>query len=105
MIDALLPASHAFSAELAAGASPTAAWQRAVEAAEAGAAATATMFPRLGRAAYLGARALDTPDGGGMLCDLGLDTSLNGGLVGGKLRRYHTGVSSSERFAASAQRG
>lgn len=64
MIDALLPASHAFSAELAAGASPTAAWQRAVEAAEAGAAATATMFPRLGRAAYLGARALDTPDGG-----------------------------------------
>ena len=64
MIDALLPASRAFSAGLAAGASPAAAWQRAIEAAEAGAAATATMFPRLGRAAYLGARALDTPDGG-----------------------------------------
>ena len=41
-----------------------AAWQEATAAAEAGAAATATMFPRLGRAAYLGARALDTPDGG-----------------------------------------
>lgn len=64
MIDALAPASEAFGSGLAAGAMADVAWQQAVTAAEAGAAASATMYPRLGRAAYLGARALDTPDGG-----------------------------------------
>src|SRR3546814_5749684 len=61
-----------------------------------------TMLPQDRQERALAAR-FDTPDGGGMLCDLGLDTSLNGGLVGGKLRRYHTGVSSSERFAARSE--
>lgn len=55
MLDALAPAvtawkSYDFSA--------------APGAAEAGAAATAQMHPRLGRASYLGDRALGTPDGG-----------------------------------------
>jgi dihydroxyacetone kinase len=39
-------------------------WTEAVAAAEAGAAATASMRPRLGRAAYLGDRALGIPDAG-----------------------------------------
>ena len=54
MLDALEPASEAFTAAIDAGLAPQAAWQRAIEAAEAGTAATATMFPRAGRAAYLG---------------------------------------------------
>ncbi|MEJ1975755.1 MAG: dihydroxyacetone kinase family protein [Acetobacteraceae bacterium] len=64
MLDALQPAADAFTAAVHAGASPVAAWQQAVAAAEAGAAATATMRPRLGRAAYLGDRALGVPDAG-----------------------------------------
>ncbi|CAG9200247.1 Dihydroxyacetone kinase, ATP-dependent [Burkholderia vietnamiensis] len=40
------------------------AWAAAVQAAEHGARQTADMPPRAGRASYLGARALGTPDGG-----------------------------------------
>ena len=64
MLDALLPAVRAFEDGLAGGAAPANAWRAAVEAAEHGAAATATMLPRLGRAAYLGERALGVPDAG-----------------------------------------
>ncbi len=38
--------------------------ETAATAAEAGAAATAAMTPRLGRASYLGERAVGAPDGG-----------------------------------------
>jgi dihydroxyacetone kinase len=61
MLDALHPAAEAFATEAGA---PAAAWAAAVAAAEAGTAATATMRPRLGRAAYLGDRALGQPDAG-----------------------------------------
>lgn len=64
MVDALLPAATAFLAALDAGTAPAVAWQRAVQAAQDGAAATARMYPRLGRAAYLGERVLGTPDAG-----------------------------------------
>ncbi len=64
MLDALQPAADAFAAAIQAGTAPAAAWQQAVAAAEAGTAATASMRPRLGRAAYLGDRALGTPDAG-----------------------------------------
>ena len=64
MVDALHPAAIAFGAALEAGAAPGVAWQRAVQAAQDGAAATARMYPRLGRAAYLGERVLGTPDAG-----------------------------------------
>jgi dihydroxyacetone kinase len=64
MLDALIPASDAFSAALRAGIAPAEAWRRAVAAAEAGTAETATMHPRVGRAAYLGDRALGAPDAG-----------------------------------------
>lgn len=64
MLDALIPAADAFRAALAAGQPGPAAFTAAVAAAEAGATATAAMHPRLGRASYLGARALGTRDAG-----------------------------------------
>jgi dihydroxyacetone kinase len=64
MIDALRPAAAVFAAGLAAGRSAASAWGEAVAAAQEGAAATARMHPRLGRASYLGARAIGTVDAG-----------------------------------------
>lgn len=64
MLDALDPALSAWTAARKAGKSAAASWAEAVAAAEAGAAATAEMLPKLGRASYLGARALGSPDGG-----------------------------------------
>ncbi|TDH60296.1 DAK2 domain-containing protein, partial [Dankookia rubra] len=48
----------------AAGAGLASAARDAAAAAEAGAEATASMQPRLGRASYLGARAVGAPDAG-----------------------------------------
>jgi dihydroxyacetone kinase len=56
MLDALLPAVEAFDAGLA--------WPEVVAAAEVGLQATARMQPRLGRASYLGDRAVGTVDAG-----------------------------------------
>lgn len=64
MIDALRPAADIFSRELHAGGTPAEAWAEALLAAERGAEATARMKPRLGRASYLGERALGLPDAG-----------------------------------------
>ncbi len=64
MLDAWLPAGEAAAAVLAAGGSGAEALQKAAIAAEAGAAATAAMTPRLGRAARLGARAVGHVDPG-----------------------------------------
>jgi dihydroxyacetone kinase len=64
MIDALAPAAQALTQALAAGESPRDAWRKAVEAGVSGAEATRSMHPRLGRASYLGDRALGHPDGG-----------------------------------------
>ncbi|NKC34637.1 DAK2 domain-containing protein [Falsiroseomonas selenitidurans] len=61
MLDALHPAAEAFAT---AEGPVAAAWAAAEAAAEEGAAATATMPPRRGRAAYLGDRALGVPDAG-----------------------------------------
>ncbi|UPG73705.1 dihydroxyacetone kinase subunit DhaK [Roseomonas gilardii subsp. gilardii] len=64
MLDALHPAAEAFLAELEAGRPAPMAWAAAVRAAEAGAEQTTRMRPRLGRASYLGERALGVPDAG-----------------------------------------
>jgi dihydroxyacetone kinase len=64
MLDALRPAAEAFAAALDAGQPPASAWQAAVQAAVDGTKATARMHPRLGRASYLGERALGVPDAG-----------------------------------------
>jgi ATP-dependent dihydroxyacetone kinase len=62
MVDALQPASDALAH--AAGLSGSQAWAQAVDAARQGAAHTAGMTPKLGRASYIGDRALGVPDGG-----------------------------------------
>lgn len=64
MLDALKPAADAFAAAIDAGTGQRDAWEAAVGAAEQGTAATAGMRPKLGRAAYLGDRALGAPDAG-----------------------------------------
>jgi dihydroxyacetone kinase len=64
MLDALEPASEAFTAAVRGGAGLPESWKRAVAAAEKGTAATAAMHPRVGRAAYLGDRAIGVPDAG-----------------------------------------
>lgn len=64
MIDALHPAALKFKEKLAEGAPTEAAWAAAVQAGLQGAEATKTMKPRLGRASYLGERAVGHSDGG-----------------------------------------
>jgi dihydroxyacetone kinase len=64
MVDALAPAAHDFKAGLSKGLSGEEAWRQAVAAARAGRDATAKMQPRLGRASYLGERAVGIPDAG-----------------------------------------
>jgi dihydroxyacetone kinase len=63
MLDALHPAVTAWE---------TNGFSAVPGAAEAGAAATAQMRPRLGRASYLGDRALGTPDGGAVAVSIWL---------------------------------
>jgi len=64
MVDALAPALAAWNAARSEGRVVAEAWSAAVRAAEDGAEATAAMVPKLGRASYLGQRALGAPDGG-----------------------------------------
>lgn len=64
MLDALLPAADAIEQAVARGDAAPAILRAAVAAAEEGAAATAAMAPRLGRSAYVGARAVGHPDPG-----------------------------------------
>ncbi|WP_428672760.1 dihydroxyacetone kinase family protein [Reyranella sp.] len=64
MIDALAPAARAVSRQVSDGAPLGDILKAAALAAETGAAATAGMAPRLGRASYLGQRALGIPDAG-----------------------------------------
>lgn len=72
MLDALFPAASAFDEALTQGHSAHDAWTSAVEAAERGAADTANMTARAGRASYLGARAMGSPDGGAVAVALWL---------------------------------
>ena len=72
MLDALHPAVVAFKAGLARNVPVAEAWSEAVRAAEEGAAATARMAPRLGRASYLGGRALGVRDGGAVAASIWL---------------------------------
>lgn len=64
MVDALVPAHQAWVEARRNGSTVADAWQACVTAAERGAEATSSMSPRLGRAAYLGQRAVGVPDGG-----------------------------------------
>ncbi|MFN0316718.1 MAG: dihydroxyacetone kinase subunit DhaK [Burkholderiales bacterium] len=64
MVDALQPAAEAFATGLRAGQSVAQSWAAATEAGRKGCDATAAMVPRLGRASYLGTRAMGIPDAG-----------------------------------------
>lgn len=64
MVDALVPAAQSMLDDAQASASAEHILKRAAQAAENGAASTAQMTPRLGRASYLGERVLGVPDGG-----------------------------------------
>jgi dihydroxyacetone kinase len=64
MLDALRPAADAFAGAVKAGQSVADAWAACVREAEQGAEATSRMQPRLGRASYLGERAVGVPDAG-----------------------------------------
>ncbi|TCQ95398.1 dihydroxyacetone kinase family protein [Neorhizobium sp. JUb45] len=72
MIDALHPAAQTFRDGLASGLDANSAWRLSVEAGIAGAEATKSMKPRLGRASYLGDRALGHPDGGAVAVSIWL---------------------------------
>ncbi|WP_233887284.1 dihydroxyacetone kinase family protein [Paraburkholderia flagellata] len=67
MLDALVPAVDALESALRSVCPAGEAWAQAVSAAELGAKGTAQMTPRAGRASYLGARAIGTPDGGAVV--------------------------------------
>lgn len=64
MLDALLPAATTFKRSLLQGLSPRESWLLALQAGTAGTAATAQMLPKLGRASYIGKRALGYQDAG-----------------------------------------
>jgi len=64
MVDALVPAHQAWVEARKNGSPAAVAWHACVTAAENGAEATSSMSPKLGRAAYLGQRAVGFPDGG-----------------------------------------
>ena len=71
MVDALQPAVDAFAARIGDG--TAVALRAAAAAAKDGAEATAAMTPRLGRAQYLGVRAVGTVDGGAAAVAIWLD--------------------------------
>ena len=73
MIDALHPAAEKFRDRLAAGALTDEAWRSASAAGIAGAEATTSMKPRLGRASYLGERAIGHPDAGAVAVSIWLE--------------------------------
>jgi len=64
MFDALSAALEGWRQARASGETAERSWQRAAASAREAAKATANMKPRLGRASYLGDRAVGTPDGG-----------------------------------------
>ncbi len=72
MLDALLPAAQALDDAARRQLAPSMAWRMASDAAEAGARETQSMKPRLGRASYLGDRAIGTPDGGAVAVSIWL---------------------------------
>jgi dihydroxyacetone kinase len=70
MLDALLPAAKALRSEAASGDEPAVALQAAAEAADVGAAATAAMAAKVGRAGWLAERAAGHEDAGARLVAL-----------------------------------
>jgi dihydroxyacetone kinase len=72
MLDALIPASQALSIAIHNQSTISESLAAAATAAEAGAAATSTLYPKRGRSSYLGDRALGHPDPGAVAVSLWL---------------------------------
>lgn len=68
ILDALVPAVHAYRAAISSGASIADAWTRATEAAETGCKKTAEMPSKVGRAGWFGEKTVGTPDPGAYAC-------------------------------------
>jgi dihydroxyacetone kinase len=64
MVDALHPTARTFATQVEAGVPADIAWRSAVEAGAEGMRLTISMHPKLGRASYLGERAIGNPDAG-----------------------------------------
>ncbi|MGO4352884.1 dihydroxyacetone kinase subunit DhaK [Rhizobium sp. RAF36] len=64
MVDALHPMARTFTTQVAAGIPADIAWRSAVDAGAEGMRLTSSMHPKLGRASYLGERAIGNPDAG-----------------------------------------
>ncbi|WEX11022.1 dihydroxyacetone kinase family protein [Chelativorans sp. AA-79] len=77
MLDALSAAVAGWERASAEGRSPREAWDAAAAAARAGALETASMRPRLGRASYLGERAIGVPDGGAVAVAIWMEAIAN----------------------------
>jgi dihydroxyacetone kinase len=75
MVDALHPAAEAFAAAVSDNQSLKIALSEALSAAEEGAKQTSAMHPRLGRASYLGTRAIGSPDAGAVAVTIWLDAA------------------------------
>ncbi|TDH34907.1 dihydroxyacetone kinase subunit DhaK [Pseudohoeflea suaedae] len=86
MYDALAAALDAWRAARNDGQSGTDAWQAAATAARAAANATADMRPKLGRASYLGDRALGNPDGGAVAVAIWMEAIAGGIGASGPIR-------------------
>jgi dihydroxyacetone kinase-like protein len=82
MVDALAPASGAFSKAISEGASPADALSALAEAAQAGAAATISMQALKGRASYLGPRSVGHEDPGAASTALILGALRDAALAG-----------------------
>lgn len=83
MVDALVPAAEAFRTIAQGGGSAAKAVAAAAAAARKGAEQTKTMHPRLGRASYLGERAMGVPDGGAVAVAIWLEALAQAGADSG----------------------
>jgi dihydroxyacetone kinase len=70
VLDALVPALESARAALAGGAGGVELWRRATEGASAGAERTAEMAPKVGRASWVGERAVGEVDAGARVAEL-----------------------------------
>ncbi len=77
MLDALIPFAGTFRSGLLIGLNTPEALKAAVDAAESGAQATATMFPKRGRSSYLAERALGHPDPGAIAAAIWLRAAVS----------------------------
>jgi dihydroxyacetone kinase-like protein len=98
MVDALVPASAAFSAAISRGASSAQAWHAAALAARAGVKSTIPLVARKGRASYLGERSAGHQDPGATSSYLLLECGAE--VLGGGAGQGRAGGTETERVSS-----